>query len=152
MEAILFVGLQGAGKSTFYRERYFDTHIRINLDMLRTRHRESLLLDACLRMKQRFVVDNTNATPEQRARYILPAREAGFLVIGYYFVPDLTGCLARNAARPPDRRIPPRGVYGTLKRLRPPAYEEGFDRLFRVTLPEAGGFQVEKWEPLVSGQ
>jgi len=37
MEAVIFVGLQAAGKSTFYRERFFDTHVRINLDMLRTR-------------------------------------------------------------------------------------------------------------------
>lgn len=28
MEAIIFVGIQGAGKSTFYRDRFFNTHIR----------------------------------------------------------------------------------------------------------------------------
>ena len=36
MEAVLFVGLQASGKSTFYRERFFRTHVRINLDMLKT--------------------------------------------------------------------------------------------------------------------
>jgi hypothetical protein len=29
MEAVLFVGIQGAGKSTFYLQRFFDTHVRI---------------------------------------------------------------------------------------------------------------------------
>jgi hypothetical protein len=44
VEAVIFVGLQGAGKSSFYRERFFDTHLRLSLDMLRTRHRERLLV------------------------------------------------------------------------------------------------------------
>ena len=42
MEAVIFVGLQASGKSTFYRERFSRTHVRINLDMLKTRHRETL--------------------------------------------------------------------------------------------------------------
>jgi len=40
VEAVIFMGLQGAGKSTFYRERFFATHLRISLDMLKTRHRD----------------------------------------------------------------------------------------------------------------
>jgi hypothetical protein len=44
MEAVVFSGVQGVGKSTFYRERFFATHVRINLDMLRTRNREDVLL------------------------------------------------------------------------------------------------------------
>jgi predicted kinase len=142
VEAIVFVGVQGAGKSTFYRQRFFDTHIRINLDMLRTRHRESILLDACLRAKQPFVVDNTNATPEQRARYIAAAKAARFTVTAYYFEPDVRGSVKRNEGRPEKQRIPPAGLFGTLKRLKPPTLEEGFDRIYRVTLDESGGFQV----------
>jgi hypothetical protein len=61
MEAIIFIGIQGLGKSSFYRERFFNTHIRINLDMLKTRRREQLLLQACLNAKQPFVVDNLTA-------------------------------------------------------------------------------------------
>src|SRR6266853_479136 len=78
MEAVIFVGVQGSGKTTFYRDRFFETHVRINLDMLKTRHREQLLLAACLAAKQPFVVDNTNPLPSDRARYIGVAREAGF--------------------------------------------------------------------------
>ena len=47
MEAVIFVGIQGSGKTTLYRERFFDTHVRISLDMVRTREREQLLLAAC---------------------------------------------------------------------------------------------------------
>jgi hypothetical protein len=46
MEAIIFIGLQGLGQSTFYRERFFMTHARISLDMLKTRHREQKLIAA----------------------------------------------------------------------------------------------------------
>ena len=48
MEAIVFVGIQASGKSTFYRERFFATHVRISLDLLRTRHREGRFLQTCL--------------------------------------------------------------------------------------------------------
>ncbi len=53
--------------------------------MLRTRHREQFLVKACLGAKQSFVVDNTNVTRADRARYIPLARAAEFRVIGYYF-------------------------------------------------------------------
>src|SRR4051812_23031890 len=99
MEALIFTGLQASGKSSFYKEWFFDTHLRINLDMLKTRHREKLLLQACLAMKQPLVVDNTNPTSAERARYILPAREAAFRVVGYYFHSTLSDCLRRNELR-----------------------------------------------------
>jgi hypothetical protein len=67
MEAVLLIGVQGCGKSTFYKERFFDTHVRISRDMLKTKGRERLLLGACLAAKQPFVLDNTNALASQRA-------------------------------------------------------------------------------------
>ena len=85
MEAVVFIGIQGAGKSTFYKRRFVDTHIRINLDMLKTRHREELLVKACLEAKQPFVVDKTNASIEERARYIQAAKASYFRLVGYYF-------------------------------------------------------------------
>ncbi|MDJ0635658.1 MAG: AAA family ATPase [Xenococcaceae cyanobacterium MO_188.B29] len=92
MEAIIFVGLQASGKSSFYREKFIDTHIRINLDMLKTRHREKILFNACLEAKQPFVIDNTNPTIADRSRYIEPAKAKGFKIIGYYFQPNLEEC------------------------------------------------------------
>src|SRR5437016_10741623 len=85
VDAVIFVGLQGAGKSTFYRERFFATHLRINLDMLKTRHRERRFLQACLETRQPFVVDNTNPTRAERQVCIEAAKQAGFRVLGYYF-------------------------------------------------------------------
>src|SRR5581483_10407647 len=96
MEAVIFCGIQASGKTTFYRERFFDTHVRISLDLVRTRRREDLLIAACLAGRQPFVVDNTNATVADRARYIEPARSAGFAVVGYYFANDRRAAFDRN--------------------------------------------------------
>src|SRR6516164_1171756 len=101
MEAVLFIGVQASGKSTFYRERFFATHVRINLDMLKTRHRERRFLEVCLETRQPFVVDNTNPTRTQRQVYITAAKQAGFRVKGYYFQSKIEDCQSRNEQRPP---------------------------------------------------
>ncbi len=44
----VFIGLQASGKSAFYQERFQHTHLRLSLDLLRTRHRERLLFEAGL--------------------------------------------------------------------------------------------------------
>ena len=142
MEMILFVGAQGAGKSTFFHDRFRDTHLRINLDMLRTRHRERGLVDACLAFKQKFVVDNTNPTIEDRARYIAPARAARFAVIGYFFDAPLEDMLARNAARTGAARVPDSAIRATVRKLQPPGFAEGFDALHRVVPSADGGFDI----------
>jgi predicted kinase len=145
MELVVFVGLQGSGKSSFYRQRMVDTHIRLNMDMLRTRHREQLLFDACLAAKQPVVVDNTNPTLDERARYIRPAKAAGFRVIGYYFQSRVEPCKQRNQQRPPDQVVPLPGLLGTYKRLVVPTASEGFDQLCYVRITEGGDFAVEEW-------
>jgi predicted kinase len=145
MEAVIFVGIQASGKSTFYLQRFFETHIRINLDMLRTRHREQVLIDACLAAKQSFVIDNTNATREQRARYIAPARSAGFRIVGYYFQANLGDCIGRNRARTPAQMVPEKGIAAMYYRLQVPAMDEGFDELYSVRINTEGGFTVQEW-------
>jgi predicted kinase len=145
VEAVIFVGIQASGKSSFYRERFFDTHLRINLDMLKTRHREWILLRACIEAKQPFVVDNTNPSIEERVRYIELARSGGFRVVGYYFRSPPKEALTRNARRTGKARIPEKGILGTHKRLRVPRLEEGFDELYYVRIDETGCFVVEEW-------
>ena len=145
MEAIIFVGIQATGKSTFYRERFFDTHVRINLDMLKTRHRERLLLRACIAAQQRFVVDNTNVRIAERATYIAAAKAARFRVVGYYFRSDVREALQRNSQRSGTSVIPAKGVAGTYKRLERPSLQEGFDRLYHVSIGAANDFVIAEW-------
>ena len=76
MEAVVFIGIQGSGKSSFYRERFSTSHVQISLDLLKTRKREQRALDECLRTMQSFVIDNTNPTL-LRATQIHPCLESG---------------------------------------------------------------------------
>ena len=142
MEALIFIGIQGAGKSTFFRERFFDTHVRINLDMLRTRRREELLVGACLEGGQAFVIDNTNPLPSDRARYIEPARAAGFRAVAYFFETSLQEAMQRNNLRAGKQKIPAPAVAAAFKKLVPPSAEEGFTGIYTVKVVAAGGFAV----------
>lgn len=148
MQAVLCIGIPATGKSTFCRQRFAESHIRLNLDMLRTRHRERLLLEACLAARQSFVVDNTNLTRADRARYIKPARAAKFRVIGYYFESRISDALVRNSGRAEAERIPERGVRGASGRLELPDRVEGFDELYHVSIGGAE-FRVEEWRDAV---
>lgn len=142
MEMVLFIGIQGAGKSTFYQHRFFHTHVRINGDMLKTKHRENLLISACLEGKQPFVIDKVNATREARAVYIYLARARGFRVVGYFFRTDVKAAIARNNQREGKARVPIPGIYSAAKRMEPPSKVEGFDELFSVELTDDNGHVV----------
>ena len=144
MEAVIFMGIQATGKSTFYKERFVDTHMRLNLDMLKTRHREGILLDSLLQAKQPFVVDNTNPAVADRATYIAAAKEARFRVIGFYFRSEAKQALDRNSRRSPSAAVPERAILGTYNRLELPSYDEGFDELFYVS-GSKGEFEVKEW-------
>lgn len=148
MEAIIFIGIQASGKTTFYKQRFFETHMRLNLDMLKTRHRELLLVDACITAKQRFVVDNTNVQRLERAKYIERAHAAGFQVHGYFFEPRVKRAIAWNELRAGKACIPVKGLLGTLKRLEVPNLDEGFDQLYRVWVDKAGEFVIKEWKGL----
>ena len=144
MEAVVFIVIQGSGKSSFFKERFFTTHVRISLDLLKTRNRERRLLELCLGTDQRFVIDNTNALRAERAKYLEAARAARFQVVGYYFQSKIEDSLRRNAGRPEAERVPDVAIFSTAKKLELPTWDEGFDKLHYVWL-ENGKFFVEDW-------
>ncbi|MDO7848049.1 AAA family ATPase [Hymenobacter sp. M29] len=146
MQAIIFCGIQASGKSTFYCQRFLNSHVRISMDLLRTRHREALFLQLCLDTQARFAVDNTNPTAAERQRYIGPAKAAGYAIIGYYFNSATEAALLRNQQRPAVEQVPERGVRGTRARLELPSYAEGFDELYFVRIGHDGQFIVEPWQ------
>ena len=145
MEAIIFIGIQASGKSSFYFERFSNSHIRLNLDMLKTRNRETILLNACITAKQPIVIDNTNATKEDRKRYVEKLKHSRFQIIGYYFESSIEACLRRNNKRKGTERIPSIGIKGTYNKLELPEYSEGFDKLYYVSIGE-DGFKTEGWK------
>jgi predicted kinase len=146
-EAVLLIGIPGSGKTTFYRERFFNTHVRLSLDLLKTRERESAILRACLSVRQPFVVDNTNVTGEERTPYIAAAREGGFRVTGYYFSPNVRRSIALNKQRQSGKAVPVYGVLRAYKRLVPPHPAEGFNEIFTVDFGKENEFVVAPIRP-----
>ena len=145
-EAVVLCGIQGSGKTTFYRARFATTHARVNLDELKTRHREQELVASCLAARRSFVVDNTNPTREERAAYVRPALEHGFRLVAFWLEALPNEALARNAAREGREQIPVPGILGTYKRLEVPTLEEGFDAVYRVRPADEERFVVEPLE------
>jgi predicted kinase len=143
MEAIIFCGIQASGKSTFYKEYFFQSHMRVSMDLLHTRNKEDHFLRTCFTTRQRFVVDNTNPTRKERQKYIEVAKAHKCKVIGYFFDTEVSSAIERNLKRKHKENIPTAGIRATFKRLQVPEYEEGFDELYRVEIRD-GGFEVFK--------
>lgn len=146
METIILIGIQATGKSSFYKQKFFKSHMRINLDMLKTRAKEDIFIDACIKAKQPFVVDNTNASIEERKKYIDISKAAGFSVIGYYLQSNVKDAIKRNEGRIGKEYISPRGIAYTYNRLVIPTYDEGFDKLYYVNIDNDNNFIVSEWQ------
>jgi predicted kinase len=151
MEVVLLIGLQASGKSSFYRDRFAETHAHVSMDNFRSnrnpRERQLVLLEEALRAGRPVVVDNTNPTPEDRAPLLARAAALGAPVVGYTFESRLGPCLERNRAREGKARVPDVALFSTVKRLRPPTFAEGFAALFAVRMDGAGGWHVVAWDP-----
>jgi predicted kinase len=144
MQAVIFCGIQATGKTTFYKEKFFRTHVRISMDQLNTRNKERRFIETCIQTSQPFVIDNTNPSKEKRATYIATAKANKFKVIGYYFQSKLADALERNNHRTGKENIPEVGIRGTYNRLVLPCLQEGFDELFYV-IAENNTFTIKEW-------
>ena len=135
-EVVVLVGLQGAGKTTFFQQRFAATHAHVSKDLFpdhrRPADRQATLIDEALAAGRSVVVDNTNATVAARAAIIAPARRHGARVIGYVFDCATRECVARNAGREGRARVPNVGIFATAKRFVRPTPAEGFDELYVV--------------------
>jgi len=149
VELIVFSGIPASGKTTFYRERFLASHVRVSLDLLKTRQREDILLFACFAAQQPVVVDNTNPLAEQRKRYIQLAKAAGFRAVLYFFDVSTRTAVGRNSGRAGKAKVANVAIFGSQKKLQRPTRDEGFDEMFRVTTGEgkdaAAAFIVEPW-------
>jgi len=144
-EVAILVGLPGAGKSTFYRERLAATHRHVSKDLLQNakskQARQDALLREALRASQSAAVDNTNVSPAERAAIIAIARELGARVVGHYIEATTREAVARNERREEKKgRVPKVAIFTCAKRLVPPSLEEGFDALHTWRVTDEGAF------------
>ncbi len=146
LEAVILVGLQGSGKSTFCRARLAATHAVVSRDLFRNdrdpSRRQRKLVEEALAAGRSVVVDNTSPTPADRAAVADVARAFGARVVVYWFPPDVRASIARNARREGKAQVPKVAILATAKRLVPPRWDEGFDRLYEVRASGGDAFEV----------
>src|SRR5437868_6563134 len=137
LELILFVGLPGAGKTTYYRAHFAATHAHVSKDLMpnarRRDDRQERDIEAALGGGKSVVVDNTNASPGVRAPLIELGRRHGARIVAVYFETDVRTALMRNRQREGKARVPDVAIFATKKKLVPPTLEEGFDEVRVVT-------------------
>lgn len=136
-QAVIFVGLQGSGKTTYFADHFAGTHAHISRDIQGTPERESALIRECLRSGRSFVVDNTNATRAVRAPYIREAKAAGFDVVCCYFDIPVRTAIGRNNHRKDKRAVPVPAILRTAKQLEAPSVDEGFAEICTITQERA---------------
>ncbi len=146
MEGIIFTGIQASGKSTFYKEYFFTTHVRISLDLLNTRNKEQKFLGTCFELHQRVVIDNTNPTVVERKKYIDLFRKHKYKIVSYYFRTNVQDALRRNKGRVGKLRIPDKGIWATFRKLETPEWEEGFDEMYEIKIT-ANSFSMIEYPP-----
>ena len=136
VQLILFIGLQGSGKSTYYQRHFAATHVHVSKDLMKNVRdrdtRQAQMIEAALADGKPVVVDNTNPTPVVRAPLIALGRKHGARVVAYLFEVPVKVAVARNRAREGKARVPDVAIYVTAKKLVPPKFEEGFDEIHVV--------------------
>lgn len=143
---ILFIGIPASGKSTFYHRVLEDLSLDyVSLDALGTRAREKSAFDAALAARRSVAVDNTNVTKALRAKYLAPAKAAGYRTVGLFFQSVLSDCLARNETREGAAKLKRLALLGMSAQLELPSKDEGFDSLFFVRIVNEL-FEIEPWK------
>ena len=133
LELIIFVGLQAAGKSTYYHANLAATHVHVSKDLMKNaRSRDATqqrMIDEALAAGRSVVVDNTNPTPYDRAPLIAQGRRHGARVAAYFFETSVKDAVVRNRKREGKARVPDVALFVTAKKLVPPTLAEGFDEV-----------------------
>ncbi len=150
MELVIFIGLQASGKTSFYRRQFSSTHQLVSKDLMRHHphraRRQQVLVESALRAGLSVVVDNTNPAAVDREPLIRLGKTMGATVVGYYFGSYVKECLERNRQRTGREHVPDVAIFATLKKLQPPTYSEGFDKLYYVRATAPSGFEVRDWQ------
>lgn len=143
----ILIGIQGSGKSEFYKRFLSANYAHINLDTLHTRNKENIEIEKQISLGNNMAVDNTNVTVAEREKYITIAKEHGYKVVGYFLESKLKECIARNNNRLGKEKIPSMAIAATSNKMQIPDYNEGFDELFFVK-NDGREMKIEKWREI----
>jgi predicted kinase len=130
---VIFVGLPGSGKSTYYAAHFAQTHLQVSKDLMpnarRRDDKQTLAIDSALAAGQNVVIDNTNPSRDIRAPLVAIGKRHNARIIAYYFECSVRAAIVRNQQRQGKGRVPNVAIFTTQKKLQPPVPEEGFDEV-----------------------
>jgi predicted kinase len=146
---VLAIGLPGSGKTTWFGRRGITP---LSSDLLRgilfddvEEQRYQGLVFSTLRslLRARLIarmpmnyVDATNLSIHERRQWIKMAKSFGFEVQAVFFDVPLEVCLERNRQR--DRSVSEDVMRKMSEKLKPPVFEEGFEKITVVRVKSAG--------------
>lgn len=146
---VLAIGLPGSGKTTWFGRRGITP---LSSDLLRNilfddveEQRYQGLVFSTLRslLRARLIarmpmnyVDATNLSIHERRQWIKMAKSFGYEVQAVFFDVPLEICLDRNRSR--DRSVSEEIMRKMAEKLKPPVFEEGFEKITVVRVKSAG--------------
>jgi predicted kinase len=146
---VLAIGLPGSGKTTWFGRRGITP---LSSDLLRNilfddveEQRYQGLVFSTLRslLRARLIarmpanyVDATNLSIHERRQWIKMAKSFGYEVQAVFFDVPLDVCLQRNRQR--DRSVSEDIMRKMAEKLKPPVFEEGFEKITVVRVKSAG--------------
>jgi len=146
---VLAIGLPGSGKTTWFGRRGITP---LSSDLLRNilfddveEQRYQGLVFSTLRslLRARLIakmpmnyVDATNLSIHERRQWIKMAKSFGYEVQAVFFDVPLDVCLDRNRHR--DRSVSEDVMRKMAEKLKPPVFEEGFEKITVVRVKSAG--------------
>jgi len=146
---VLAIGLPGSGKTTWFRRRGVTP---LSSDLLRNilfddveEQRYQGLVFSTLRslLRARLIarmplnyVDATNLSIHERRQWIKMAKSFGYEVQAVFFDVPLEVCLERNSKR--ERSVSEDVMRKMAEKLKPPVFEEGFEKITVVRVKSAG--------------
>lgn len=129
-QMIMTVGIPACGKSTYIKKHFYDTHMRVNLDMIKQGHKEHTILTSIMSTGINVVIDRTCLTANIRKQFINLALIYEYSIDVYDFEYDIEECIKRDKTR--ERKVTSHVIIMLAGQYEKPKLSEGITSITTV--------------------